>query len=143
MKYRMAPSFLILVALGCGKAPYEIAPVSGQVVYHGKPLAKTHVYFQPMAGDPTKPEPGPESYALTDAEGRFTLQVVVSNKPGAVVGKHRVRISQLGLNRPGGIDDGQPPPPDPIPAKYNTQSKLTFDVEPGGTDKALITLPPP
>jgi len=141
MKYQPAASFLVLVALGCGKAPYEIVPVSGQVVYEGKPMAQALVYFQPMAVGPKKPEPGPESFAQTDADGRFTLKLMVLDKPGAVVGKHRVRISKLGVGFVAG-KDGSLPPPDPIPAKYNTESQLTFDVEPGGTDKAMITLPP-
>lgn len=141
MHWKTAAGLLVLVVLGCSKSPYQIVPVSGQVVYHGKPLTQAYVFFQPMALD-ANTDPGPESTAQTDGEGKFQLKVLLLDKPGAVVGKHRVRISKLGVGFVAGRD-GSLPPPDPIPPVYNTESQLTFDVEPGGTDKAVIILQPP
>ena len=75
---------LVLAALGCG-SDYRLAPVSGRVTLNGKPLAGAHVHFQPI-GSRAQPSPGPGSHGVTDAEGRFTLQVD-ARQPGAVVGR--------------------------------------------------------
>jgi|SRR5581483_11166350 len=130
---------LALLALaGCKSEPYKIVPVSGQVFLNGKPLPKAHVHFQPM-GSTENPEPGPESYARSDQEGKFTLRVVALNRPGAVVGKHRIRIwlRDPVKEQP---DAGGRLPKDPIPAIFNMESDVTFDVPPEGTTQADIKL---
>jgi hypothetical protein len=62
---------------------------------------------------------------------------------GAVVGKHRIRIMTRG-NDTVVVDPelGSPDNPpvdtiiDPIPASWNVDSKVEFEVPAGGTDKA-------
>src|SRR5262245_15280043 len=138
---RRSLAFLALalsLATGCG--PGRTVPVSGRVTLNGQPLANVHVSFQPIAVGPDR-NPGGGSYAVTDADGRFTLRLVEGDAPGAVVGKHRVEITPRNTDddadrRGKGAATG-------VPTRYNRNSELTFEVKRGGTDKAdfLLTLP--
>jgi hypothetical protein len=125
---------LLLIALGgCGSG--GLASVSGTVTLDGKPLANALVNFQPLDGE----DSARASAGTTDAEGRYSLRLVLTNKAGAVVGKHRVSIGTLTT------DDTDPPPnkplpKDPIPARYNAKSELTFEVPAGGTRTADFAL---
>src|SRR5688572_16910652 len=111
---------LAMLAAGCGKA--SVAPVSARVTLDGKPLAGVHVSFQPIA-PPGKQEPGVGSYALKDAEGKYTLLLVDNERPGAVVGKHRVEITARS-DVPANIDvPTRPPPKVAVPSRYNRNSE--------------------
>src|SRR5262245_18422913 len=81
----------LLGALGCSGEGYKVAPVSGRVTLDGKPLAGAHVHFAPVATK-GKIDPGPTSQGKTDADGRYTLSLDTSCRPGAVVGHHKVYI---------------------------------------------------
>jgi hypothetical protein len=131
-------ALVMLGVAGCGREPYPLAPVSGQVTLDGVPLANVHVNFQPMAAG--NANAGPGSHSRTDAEGRYRLQVSVSGNPGAVVGKHQVRISGLGGETSKQSDAGVIGPKDPVPPWYNRDSILTVDVPPEGTDQANFPL---
>jgi hypothetical protein len=81
---------------GCGD-PYTIAEVDGQLFINGKPGNKIYIQFIP---DPDQGIKGPTSSATTDANGRFQLQLEEKNgnaRPGAVVGKHLIVLSDLQL----------------------------------------------
>ena len=74
----------------------------------------------------------------------------MTGQKGAVVGSHRVRISALKEEFGEGDARRTGPPPrggwplaDRVPRKYNADSKLTFDVPPGGTDAADFKLTSP
>jgi hypothetical protein len=69
---------------GCDRSGLNLAPVSGVVTYNGAPVEKAGVIFMP--------ESGPPAMGTTDAEGEFTLRT--ANRPGALVGNHRVSISK-------------------------------------------------
>jgi hypothetical protein len=129
---------------GCGGGPQYVA-VSGVVTMDGKPYKGAVVNFQPM-GTKDNPYPGRGSYGHTDDQGRFTL-VVDDKITGAVVGKHRVRISTVWAQLTGASEaegapqDGDPNAKrkaviDPIPLEWNAQSTKEFDVPPEGTDRA-------
>src|SRR5262245_53888484 len=129
----------VVSVLGC--APAKYAPVSGKVTLNGKPLANATVSFQPIATKGTM-EAGVGSLGKTDAEGKFTLKLPTGEN-GAVVGKHRVSISVL--NPQIGEADQRPPRggwplADKLPSRYNSETKLTFDVPAGGTEKADFDL---
>lgn len=86
----------LLSAAGCSE-PYTIAEVEGQLLINGKPGNKIYLQFVP---DPDQGAKGPTSTATTDAEGRFKLQLEEKNgspRPGAIVGWHRVVLSDLQL----------------------------------------------
>lgn len=128
----------LLVVAGCGKP--QVVPVSGRVTLDGQALSGAHVSFQPI-GSLDRPPAGSGSYGKTDADGRYTLRLIQPDRPGAVVGKHRVSISKRG----GETAEAQPDggirvAPDPVPARYNRDSTLEFEVPAGGTDRANFDL---
>ena len=81
-----------LIATGCSNQP-KLVPVSGKVTLNGKPLRNVRVDFHP---DPDAGTRGKGSTATTDAEGNFSL-TYEENSPGAIVGHHRVIITDLDL----------------------------------------------
>ena len=126
-----------LVGAGCGGGAKAV-PVSGVVTLDGKPLANAHVAFQPEATKGNQ-NPGVGSYGTTDASGKYTLQTFDNDKPGAVVGTHRVEISIKRAE----TDDRDPktrPPLKDLPVKYNRNTELQFKVEPSGSTSANFDL---
>jgi len=119
------------LAGGCSSRPSalaELAPVTGTVRLDGKPLAAAVVRFEGAKGQ--------MSFGRTDAEGRYEISFSRQFK-GAPIGPAVVRITS-------GLD--APPPPgyrDPIPPKYNTDSKLSAEVGKGANvcDFDLVTSP--
>lgn len=74
---------------GCGK--YRTAPVAGVVTLDDKPLEDATVTFTPVEaveGEVIM------STGRTDAEGRYSLELLTDQSEGAVVGHHTVRISK-------------------------------------------------
>ena len=55
--------------------------------FDGKPTAEVGVVFSPVESSL-----GPPAMGVTDPSGRFTL--ITANRPGAVVGEHRVAVSK-------------------------------------------------
>ncbi len=105
----------------------------------GKPLPNVSVTFQPIAPAEAKTkETGGGSFGKTDAEGNFTLELVASGDAGAVVGKHRVSI--VTPEPEAAQADDANTFQDPIPARYNTDSTLTFEVPADGTEEANFSL---
>src|SRR5262249_24389919 len=141
----MQRSFVVGLAVllagvtGCGGSP--LAPVSGVVKLNGKPYKNAVVSFQPL-GSREAPNPGRGSSAVTDEKGRFEL-IHDGEKPGAVVGRHRIRIiTRVGAEP--GPDDGAEAPKkvltqrnaEPIPAEWHERSTKEFEVHAGGTTEA-------
>lgn len=151
---------LALVGLaGCGGP--KIVPVSGVVKLNGEPYKGAIVSFQPVGSKGDNAE-GRGSSAETDENGRFTL-IYDGEKPGALVGMHRVRIfTKLG----GGIPDtegdpeaaaklakeaekafkarrGKAPLLEPIPVDWHEKSDKSFEVPHGGTTEANFDIDSP
>ena len=132
----------LLVVLGCTGQGYKVAPVSGQVTLDGKPLAKAHVHFAPI-GSKDQVAPGPTSQGQTDAQGRYTLTLDSTRKPGAVVGMHKVYIITVDTQVAGSEmpDAGvKPKRREILPERYNQDTILTFEVKADGTDSADFKL---
>src|SRR5262245_52024508 len=122
---------LLAVSLTSCKPAVKVAPISGVITLDGKPLANAHVVFQPQSATRTA-ETG--SFAFTDANGEYVLKMADNEQPGAVLGKHRVEINLVMIS-----DDRDPKvrgPQKTLPAKYNHNTELSFDVVAGGSDKA-------
>ncbi|MDY0170678.1 MAG: hypothetical protein RBS80_29320 [Thermoguttaceae bacterium] len=68
---------------GCGERR-PLAPVTGLVLYNGKPLESGTVFFQPEYGQPAT--------AIIQPDGTFALQTT-GEGIGAVVGRNRVRVA--------------------------------------------------
>jgi hypothetical protein len=126
--------FLLLVLSGCGSQ--TLVPVSGRVTLDGKPASRVHVGFQPIASA-GRQNPGGGSYAITDDAGNFTLRLVETDQPGAVVAKHRVELTPRNDTDDDRDRRGRAPKlPLVIPPQYNRESQLTFEVPHGGTTDA-------
>jgi hypothetical protein len=140
MRLRLLVGCALVLALGCD-SKQKLAPVSGKVTLDGKPLANVMVSFQPVAKE-GETVAGVGSTGKTDENGEFTLTAANGQK-GAMVGKHRVVVSKV--EEQVGTGDERPPrggwpQKDKIPAKYNSESKETFDVTSGGTTTANFQL---
>ena len=139
----MTGRFAVLLTLlsplaGCGSS--RVVPVSGQITLDGKPLPGDHVGFQPIS-TPGNINPGGGSYAITDAGGQFTLQLVEDEQPGAFIGRHRVEITARSEAPPANVDFAKRPPPKVfVPEKYSRNSELTYEVPAGGTTAAKFDL---
>lgn len=136
------------VLCGCDHSG-KYVPVSGVVTLNGSPLPGVMVTFQPMSSAKGGDAGGVGSYAMTDANGKFTLEASTANpQKGALVGKHKVRVAtppKGGANKDSDSAAGSSKTPnaDPIPARYNAESTLEFEVPAGGTDKANLQLTSP
>lgn len=88
----------LLPVVGCGGGPsYKVGEVEGVLTIAGQPGHKINIQFIPDVDLKTT---GPSSMATTDADGKFQLQLMErtgSTQPGAVVGMHRVVLSDLQL----------------------------------------------
>jgi hypothetical protein len=138
---RWTTAVLIGAAIGCGGGDgFKIAPVTGQVTLGGRPLAGAFVQFQPMAGGDTV-NSGPPSVGVTDADGRYALDVAHDRRKGAMVGQHRVRISTYREeNLAKDSDDTKVAQRELVPVKYNAKTTLVFQVPEGGTTSADFAL---
>lgn len=128
---------LAVFLCGCGSEPYSVAPVSGQVLVDGEPAKGARVSFEPI-GNEDRPNPGPGSFGRTDETGRYTLKIIGADE-GAVVGKHRVRISMFEVKEtPNG--EMQDVSKEALPARYNANTELEFEVPEDGTEEADFKL---
>jgi hypothetical protein len=87
---------LAIITPGCRKPQYEVASVDGTLTIKGQPGRKVHIEFIPAEGTA-----GPTSVADTDPDGHFTLHLMTrdgSSPAGAVVGKHKVTLSDKQLS---------------------------------------------
>ncbi|HVK17040.1 MAG TPA: hypothetical protein VM533_08825 [Fimbriiglobus sp.] len=121
----------VLVVCGCESepGPVPVYPVSGQVLYAGKPAAGVHVYFNAAGGTPTPVNP----HAVTGPDGKFTLSTYADGD-GAPEGSYQVLMTW-----PPEVPEGaEPPDTDRLQGWYGmAHSKLTAQVKAGEN-----TLPP-
>lgn len=123
---------------GCGGDGLSRGPITGQVTLGGQPLASGRILFMPMA-----PNKGP-TVSAPIIGGQYTL----SRKEGPIAGQNRVEV-EANLDLGFAIDDeaafaqrgGRPLPPNPVPADFNRNSKLTVEVKPGEDNKFDVTIP--
>jgi hypothetical protein len=104
--YGLLPVACYLLAIcGCAKGPPPMTDVSGVVLLDGQPLPQAHVEFCPiLKGFGAEMN----SSAVTDDQGHFTLAKSLTSEPGAVVGQHRVLITER-----------------PTPAEFRSQDPQT------------------
>lgn len=124
-----------VLTLGCSPGGYRAAPISGNVTLDGAPLADATVLFEPVGTT----NPGPPATAVTDAGGDFTL-AIGEDKPGAVVGKNRVRISTRRIESDPTTDTTKELAAERVPERYNSKTDLEFEVPSGGSDSVEFKL---
>lgn len=123
-----------LLLAGCSGSR-KSAPVSGQVTLDGQPIADVFVSFQPQV-DASKDisVDAMGSTAVTDQAGKFTLRLSDTDQPGALVGKHVVRLSdKLAASKSDGGPAAAAKPR--FPSRY-ADGSLAFEVPPSGTEQA-------
>ncbi len=122
---------LFLLLQGCGSGGPDIARVEGVITMDGKPLPKASVVFVPQGGRPSVGE--------TDANGKYQLEFSGGRK-GSIPGPSRVEINTF--QEKGYEPDGTviPGVPEMVPAKYNRNTTLEFNVESGKTNIANFDL---
>jgi hypothetical protein len=125
-------SGLFVLTAGCSSGGPDIASVSGRVTMDGKPLANATVVFVPENGRPAG--------ARTDADGNYVLNFT-EGRQGAMPGKNTVRIT---TQREAEADENGktvvPASKETIPVEYNSESTLTFTVEPKKKNVAKFDL---
>lgn len=117
---------MMVVTGGCGGDGLNMAEVSGSVTLDGAPLPGAWVEFTPI----TKGINGRPSNGATDQQGHFVLKYT-KTRSGALVGKHDVVISTALMAT--SFDDMK----EVVPSKYNSESTLTFVVEPGHNEASF------
>ncbi len=144
---------ILLIAVlmaGCGSRGPKLGAVKGRVTMDGQPLSKVIVTFVPASG-------GISSSGVTNEQGEYELACPLGR--GAVIGQHRVYVQSQPATVSGDaiVPDEDDPSyrPDPyasvrapeflekIPARYNTQSQLVYEVKSGTNviDLALTSQP--
>ncbi len=136
MLRRLSLACLLTICAGCGDS-FPVAPVSGTITLDGKPLADARVGFEPKRSG-KELAAGPGSYATTDRQGRFVLESL-DDRNGAVVGTHRVWIRTI-KTKEGPNGEIETVVEEQVPARYNSQTELTFDVPAEGTEAANFAL---
>mgnify|MGYP001579663285 CR=1 FL=1 len=79
----LAVPLLAVVLAGCGPSGPRVVRVNGTLTHKGKPVQSALLNFLP--------DKGRQSWAITDANGRFKINYD-EHQDGAVVGNHRVWI---------------------------------------------------
>ena len=106
---------LVSATVGCGDGS-RLATVTGTVTLNGAPLENAQVLFRPEQGRP--------SLGTTDSLGKYEIYYTM-DRPGALVGSHTVSISTA-------IDqEDETLAPERVPSRYNAESELVRDIEPG------------
>jgi hypothetical protein len=134
---RLAP---LLILAGCNARDHELADVHGRITRGGQPVQNLSVTFQPIAKNAESPNPGPASYGITDADGRYGLKTITDDSTGAVVGSHRVVIQVI--KKPSASDAADRIIDTTIPANYRDGS-ITLEVPAAGLSSADFELSPP
>ncbi|HEX5105172.1 MAG TPA: carboxypeptidase-like regulatory domain-containing protein [Pirellulaceae bacterium] len=147
--FAVAFASLLVLAAGCGPSGPSLGAVTGKVTLDDKPLANVSVVFMPVGE-------GGTASAITDANGNYELGHQAGK--GAPVGKNKVSVTTVQQSK-STVDMSNIPSDspeyakmaaggsnaaeynvqftEPIPAKYNTQTTLEFDVKSG---KQVINL---
>ena len=122
----------VVLLLGCGGGG-DTDSVHGTVKMDDKPLEKARVHFIPEKGK------GRPATGITDSEGYYEL-LYSSSQSGAQSGKYTVRITTGEAARES--DDGETiaAVPETVPAKYNSETTLKFEVVAGENNEANFDL---
>ena len=128
MKNKALCLIAILVLCGCSKSGLELAPVTGKVTYQNHNLTHGQVVLIP-----TGETKGPAGMGSIQPDGTYTI--MTAQKPGAIVGTHKVTVS---CRRKPTEAEVQALAATPllIPAQYAAEptTPLTLTVESGGTE---------
>ena len=114
---------LLLGFVSCRDGPRDdVYPVTGKVLYRGKPAKGATVTFHPLEGDsPNTPKPG----AQAKKNGEFRLSTYRSYD-GAPAGRYAVTIVYPSSER---MENGENAGPDLLQGRYADPKTTTLRVE--------------
>ena len=125
---------VVPVIAGCSGTSSLVA-VEGVVTIRGTPAANLLIQFTPV--DWTSDSPIVSSHAVSDENGRFVL-MSTTNKPGAVLGSHKVTVVDNALSIEDEPGEGQSKnrPRSRVPSVYNSAATTPIElvVEAGKKD---------
>ena len=117
---KLAAAILLLTIAGCGSDDgLQRVRVHGTVSYQGDPVMDGQIRFCPESGTE-----GPISIVKI-VEGNYTHEV----NGGVPAGKHRIRVQAWDHTLPMPEGPTAPERPQLLPAKYNKDSDIVFDLE--------------
>ena len=126
---RLSTFAALALLAGCqGTGRVETNPVSGQVLYGGKPAAGVQVYFLPTSA-PMRPDIPANPHGTTDEQGQFRLSTF-GDGDGAAAGGY-----QVVLLWPDAKSEAEEPPDRLMGWHDAVHSKITARIKPG--DNAL------
>ncbi|MEO0529289.1 MAG: carboxypeptidase-like regulatory domain-containing protein [Planctomycetota bacterium] len=128
---------MLALFTGCG-GDASVAPVEGTIRLNGQPLAGARINTQPIGSD-NDANPGVGSFATTDDDGHYELELVQPARPGAIVGTHRVRIKQQKVVYREDRPDAPTLLRSPLPRSASNGS-LRLEVPPAGIENADFDL---
>ena len=138
-EFSLATIVGLICLVGCGPG-YQIVPVSGTVTLDGKPLANAMVLTQPI-GEGEDVTPGPGSFANTDDQGHFVLEMQHEPVVGAVPGKAYVKIVENGEKKVSSDDTVDPTVlRSKVPIEYREGNNVEISIPEDGTDSLNFDL---
>jgi len=126
-----------LAVTGCDSSPPKVPvhPVSGQILYDGKPAVGIEVFLYPTSA-PTVPEIPAHPHGTTGPDGRFTLGTYAESD-GAPEGGYQVVLYWSAAK-----SEDEETKEDRLLGWYTVaRSKLTATVKPGSNELPPIQLP--
>jgi hypothetical protein len=123
---------LSMALLGCGNDGPTLYPVTGKITINGQPAKGVQVSFYPQSPDQ------PIASSRVNDDGTYELRSTTENRPGAVVGKYKVVLTQVSpsgeaaasMYASGGKRGGVPGTNAPsFPPEYGTQATSPKEVE--------------
>ena len=112
---------VVIVCSGCGRGNPNRAEVHGTVTLDGQALDQGTISFLP-SGQTKGPAAG-----ASIVDGSYSI----SADAGPAIGTNRVEIRSARATG-GRLPNGDPAIDEFIPSQYNTKTKLTVTIEPGG-----------
>jgi len=132
---------LLLLGIGCkASKPSELDchPVSGQVIYDGRPAQGVQVFLMPTDA-PTVPQIPANPHGVTGSDGRFTLETF-GNSDGAPVGGYRV-VLVWPKKTDTTSEDSEEKDVDRLQGWYDSlHSRVTFRVNEGPNEIPVIRI---
>jgi len=115
--------FLLAMILVVGGAKEEIGELSGTITYDGKPVENGAITFFPSSGP---------SAGSVIKDGQYSTKVTLG-KTKVVISGSKVVGEKKVYNTPN--SPVMPVTAEMLPAKYNTESELRHEVQPGKQTK--------